>query len=469
MMPALRDYALLWSTALASRDARAAWAFRLLAVVVPLTVGFLVWNRTGDVFEAFGFAVRVPVAIFMFAALTFYVPGAIRLNTPANARLVPRMRRRLVELTLLVWVVFTAAAVLMAWGTPLPATLVAMATLAWLAGLGLASAGYQAGMIVQVSLLFGVIFRMHVPASLFEQPMASGIALLLLALAARTLGLMFPNGGDRHWERRGAQARALERTKPEGLMRQASGMRFGGALYAAALRRHSTTPRAPAFQLSVLGPAMHWSQRYLPLLVLVVFVAAVLTLVRIFVGDAVAETKWLVLLCQAMLFAQLFTYEQRNVRLSDTRTEQALLRMAPPTPAAAHRFNRQLNAALLRMAVLDWAALVAALLGISAFAGIPGEGLLLTAQLCCLTLPLVAANVRDHARHRTSGLLRLVGGLLAAVATSLGSALMARELAGTPVLPVAASVSIVLALIVTVGRWRSAVAAPHAFPAGRFA
>ena len=38
----------------------------------------------------------------------------------------------------------------------------------------------------------------------------------------------------------------------------------------------------------------------------------------------------------------------------------------------------------------------------------------------------------------------------------------------TPVLPVAALASIVLALAVIAVRWRSAVAAAHAFPAGRF-
>lgn len=169
-----------------------------------------------------------------------------------------------------------------------------------------------------------------------------------------------------------------------------------------------------------------------------------------------------------MLFAQLFTYEQRRVRLADTRIEQALLRMAPPVPAAACRFNRQLNASLLRMAALDWAAIVASLLAISAIAGAPGHEILLQAQLCCLTLPLVSANVRDHARENGSGMLRMVGGLAGALVISLGSALLLRELAGTPVLPVAAGSSIVLAVAVAVWRWRAAIAAPHAFPAGRF-
>lgn len=238
MTPALRDYGLLWSTATASRDARAMWAFRLIALTLPLAVGLLAWTHTGSLAQTLGFALRVPVAVLLFAALTFYVPGAIRLNTPANARLVPRMRRRLAELTVLVWSLSTATAVLMAWDTPVPAATVGLATAAWLVGLGLSSAGYQIGSVIQIGLLFGIIWREHVPAMQFGPAAMAGIVLLLLALAARTLELMFPNGGDRHWERRHAQARAIERTRPEGLMRQASsGLRFGRSLYIAALRR----------------------------------------------------------------------------------------------------------------------------------------------------------------------------------------------------------------------------------------
>lgn len=469
MSPALRDYALLWSTATASRDSRAKWMFVLVALTLPLVVGMLVWARTGALAEALGYAVRMPVGVYLFAALSFYVPGAIRLNTPANARLVPRMRRRLVELTVFIWGAGTAAMTLLAWDTAISAPIIATATFAWLVGLGLGSAGYQIGTLMQIAVPMTVIARQRVPETLFEQPMFAGIVLLLLALGARTLELMFPNGGDRHWERRQAQQRVIERTSPEGMMRQASRVRLGGALYAAALRRNSTALRAPAVMLAVLGPAMHWTQRYLPLLALTLLALAVVALVRLSGSTTAFAGGWVIGMCQAMLFAQLFTYEQRSQRLADTRTEQSLLRMAAAIPAAPGPFNRQLNASLLRMAVLDWTAVVACLLAVSAFAGAARPNLLLQAQICCLTLPLLSANVRDHARSSGPGLLRLVGALLAALALSLGTGALLYKLAGTPVMPVAAAASTVLAAAVAAWRWRRAVAAPHAFPVGRLA
>ena len=149
MSPLLREFALVWSSATASRDPRSKWLFRGIALGFTLLVGVTVWARTGVLFDAFKYAVRVPVAVYLFAALTHYTPGAVLLNTPVNARLVPRMRRRLFELTLCVWVAATAVATLLAWDTAAPAALVAFATLGWLVGLGLGSAGYQAGVAMQ--------------------------------------------------------------------------------------------------------------------------------------------------------------------------------------------------------------------------------------------------------------------------------------------------------------------------------
>ena len=466
MSPLLRDYALTWSSATASRDPRSKWMFRGIALGFTLLVGVTVWARTGVLFDAVKYAVRVPVAVYLFAALTHYVPGAVLLNTPVNARLVPRMRRRLLELTLLAWVAITAVATLLAWDTAAPAGLVAFATFAWLVGLGLGSAGYQVGVAMQAAVPLLVVSRQHVPAILFEQPFAMGASLLLLALGARTLELMFPNGGDRHWERRQAHKRAMERTKPEGLMRQAAGARFAGGLYIAALRRNSTRRLAPAFLLPMLGPALHWTQRYLPLAALAV---VALILLKLAGREASSVQKWLALMCQGLLFAQLFTYAQRGQRLADTRSEQSVLRMAPAFPVAAQHFNRQLNASLLRMAVLDWLAIVATLLAVSGLSGALRSELVFMALASCLTLPLLAANVRNHARHSGSAILHLAGGLALSAAVSIGAGLLVQMLAATPVMPVAALVSAVLALGTVAWRWRAAVSAPHAFPVGRLA
>ncbi|MFC5476959.1 hypothetical protein [Massilia suwonensis] len=470
MSGAVRDYRLLWSAALASRDPRAKWVFRLLALGGPLAVGMLVWMKTGVLVETLAFAARVPVVVFMFAALTYFMPGAVRMNTPETARLVPRMRRRLMQLTILVWATSTAAVVLMVSDTMLPLSVVALATLTWLIGLGLSAGGYQTGALLQVAPLLAAVWRDQLPAVALSPTGAAIAALMLLALAARTLELIFPNGGERHWRRRGAQARAMARTRPEGLLRHVPAMRWSGRLYAGALRRACRQRRhPPAVLLALFGPVLHWSQRYMPLLILLLGAALFTGLFRLFGGMGPFNVKWLGVLCQSLLFAQLFTYGQRTLRLADTRAEQGLLRLAPSVPAAAARFNRQLNGSLLRMALLDWLAIVATLLAMSALAGAPAEALLLQAQAGCFTLPLLAANVRDHARHVRQAVLLLIGGLAASTAFSFGIAWLVQSLAGTPLLPVAAAASIVLALGVVALRWRAAVAAPYAFPAGRFA
>lgn len=469
MSPALRDFRALWNAALASRDPRAKWAIRLLALVGPLVVGLLVWVKTGALFDVLKFALRVPFGVYLFAALTWYTPGAVRMNTPETARLVPRMRRRLIQLTVLVWATSTAAATLMLADTTLPLAVVPLAALTWLTGLGLSAAGYQVGALLQVAPLLGTVWRERLPDVTLSPGAAAIAALLLLALAARTLELMFPNGGERHWKRRGAQARAMERTRPEGLLRQAPTTRWAAGWYAAALRRACRRPRPVDLLLPLFGPALHWTQRYMLLVAVLVAVVTIKIVFTLFGGTRNFDTNWLVLLCEGLLFAQLFVYGQRTLRLADTRTEQTLLRMAPAVPAAAVRFNRQLNGCLLRMAFLDWAAIVATLVLVSAIAGAPAEALLVQAQVACLTLPLLAANVRDHAHNASQAVLLLVLGLAASAAFSFGLSALAHYLAGTPVLPGAALASIALTVAVVVVRWRIAVAAPHAFPVGRFA
>lgn len=469
MSPALRDHRAILRAALASRDRRAMWAIWLLAMGGTLVVGFLVWIKAGVLFDALKFAVRVPVGVLLFAALTWYTPGAVRMNTPETARLVPRMRRRLLQLTILVWATTTALVTLMLADTTLPLSLVPLMTLTWLVGLGLSAAGYQAGSLLQVAPLLGTVWREHLPALTLGPGAAAIAALLLLAVAARTLELMFPNGGERHWKRRGAQARAMERTRPEGLLRQAPTLRWAVGGYAAALRRASRRPRPVDLLLPIFGPALHWTQRYVPLLVILAAALVIRGVFALFGGTGPLGIKWLVLLCEGLLFAQLFIYGQRTLRLADTRVEQAVLRMAPSVPAAAARFNRQLNGSLLRMAFLDWAAIVATLLSVSAIADAPAEALLMQAQAACLTLPLLAANVRDHARNARQAVLLLVLGLGASVAFSFGVSALLHYLLATPVLPVAALASIALAVAVVAVRWRRAVAAPHAFPVGRLA
>jgi len=146
-----------------------------------------------------------------------------------------------------------------------------------------------------------------------------------------------------------------------------------------------------------------------------------------------------------------------------------LLRLAPVMPASPSAFNRSVARMLLGRAVFSWCVLVAVVLGLTAAAGPSGPGFFRQACLCCLTLPLLATNLRDHARR--SSLLGLGPVLVLALTAgiSFAAGAVANRTVGLPVTAGAALASIVIALVVISWRWQRSVEAPVAFPVGRLA
>ncbi|QNA88004.1 hypothetical protein G4G28_05040 [Massilia sp. Dwa41.01b] len=475
MIAALRDYAMLWRAALAISHRRTNLMLGCMGLVLGATVATLVMLKNGNPVTALAYALRAVYVVLAFGWLMYFVPGAMKLNTPANAILVPRMRRRLRELTVLVWVSAIVLSTLMTIGTPMRVSYVFLGTGFWLAAMALGRSGNFWGKCLLFVLPLFPILHSSIPpdwrALLVTAPVLAVATMLMLALAAYTLETMFPNGGDRHYRLQAEQKLMTDQMSMDGQFRQARTPRLGLWAYQAVLRRDIAGRRDGALLMHVLGPATHWTQRNLSLLALVPGAAIAMFLLRYQSSAAtlemIAEGSWVA--ASSALLVQLFDYEGRSMRLVHTRGEQSLVRLAPGIPGSAAAFNRKLGWRLLRAALLEWACITAVAVAVVAITGGSNETLWRELFICCLALPLIASNLRDHARRSGSAGWWIALGLAASLGLSFAVAVPLGRMLDTPVLPVAALVSIALGALAVTLRWRRVAGAPHAFPVGRLA
>jgi len=472
MNAALRDYHLLWRMALSIRHARTNTILFGFAVFAALCVGALVQLEEREPLHTASAAVRVALASLLGGWMVYFVPGAVKLNTPFTARMVPRMRRRLMGLTTLVWAIATASATLMSFDTRMVPAFVFLGTGSWIAAYGLGLSGHRAAGAVQCALVFPVVFNSSLPAGLFDSLAGLAVAtLLMLALGAFALQAMFMNGGEKHYAACEARALQSERLSAAGQFRERKERKFGAALYLRVLRRDCRARDSGRLLGHLMGAQNHWVYRAIMLGRVVAVAACALLGMRLFASvdtkDMAAATGWI--FASALLLVPLFDSERRNVRLKDTAAEQALFRLAPAMPGAAPAFNRKVDGVLLRGALLEWAMLAGTVLILSAMSGASASSMFMQACFCCLTLPLVGASLRNHA-HR-AGLLgwRLFLGAAASIGTSVAAGVALERALGLPLTAGAALASIVIALAVVAGGFARSRTAPFAFPAGRLA
>ena len=474
MTAALRDYRVLWRMALSARASYTNVFLLSVTALAALSVGLLVWLKSSDAGLALGMAARIVLGGLLIGYVMYFLAGAPKLNTPVHARLVPRMRRRLMQLTAASWAGATGLAVLLAWGTPLSPAFVLLGMGTWLATLGLARSGHRAGSVAQFMLFPG--FMVPGVVDLARRHLGHGVGFamavaLMLALAAFTLRTMFMNGGDRHFALRTKQKIQAERLTVEGQFKARDHNRFAMGIYLAALRRDSAGHNPGKLLAHLLGAREHWTQQ-----VLVLGSVALLTGIAVFVLRQVGgETVRAMLTDNAPNFASwvfiasFFEFGGRNTRLIDTRGEQALLRLAPVMPARAPLFNRSLARLLLRNAATHWCMLLAASLWVTLAAGAPASVLLKQVCLACLTLPLIGLNLRDQSRLSSMLGSSVYVFLLSSAGVSILAGMILRAATGMPFLHGAALMSIVIACVDGTRRWKASVDAPHAFPVGRLA
>lgn len=458
----LKDFGLIWRHAVMPRLARTVvWsvcAFFLVGagLFVYLSDGIVVLRGT----------LLLVLPWFFLGVLYWFdlVSGVVKQVTPANARLVPRLRLRAMQLVAAFWVVLTVSVTLILGGAFGNHALWAAAAAAWLAGIAMINLGLQLGalFVILPSLFLLLPQSAMLAVQAFFATAAGVLVSALCILLAAWVGkrAVFPEG-DRHFDQRAAVDKGVRRA-------QGTGSR--SSLYTSVLGRVERRRTAAAeLVLHALGPGAHWSVSANMLALL----AAVLLAGRLLIELTSANTQMLVPLAGGfVIFPLLLSFAasaQRIVnRATATPGEQALLRLAP-VMAHTGQYNRHLATALLRRALIEWALVTVALVAVTVAINAHWQISLLQFAVCCLAMPLSTVVVRDYARKPA---LRNSYIYLAAIYLVLAGGLAYYAMLRTSAVPVAIA-CIALGIGATAWlaqqRYRTMVGAPVAFPAGRMA
>ena len=464
----LQDYRLLWGAAVSHGNPFNSPIVRFGGAFILLLAMAVQWKRQG-VGGALAWAWGFLCVMLLLNWAYRFVPGAVKLAAPANAKLVPRMRGRLAELFCVVWFVGTAGIVLASFSEGMPG-LVLLWCVAITLGSALAGAGHPAGLPVLLAVVFiPLSVKRYLPAlgGMLSHPASLALALLLSAgLAACVARLIFPAAGERHWRMVAKRARMMDAAVNPGIQRD----RFPGLRsrrwYANTLRRDSARRDSRRLVLHALGSSHHVDELALGLGMLSVVVFVIGTFIGWQVGEEIiGGIGWLI---ACSLLAVPFATSLRLAQVLTAYTgEQALVRLAPAMPSTAPAFNRHFALALLRGSVKGWALASCAALAVAALGGTALDKLVNLACVCCLLLPMVAAPLRNYAVRTASSPMLPIVQLLASIFVSVVLGFCASPVFGTPVLPVAALLSIGVAGLAVVRGLRLMERAPFAFPAAR--
>lgn len=479
MNAALRDFRMVWRAAAAQREAQ---AVRTLAMalgaaascaVIFIAVGAV--NGGLDALQALrllaGFAMLVLVLVWTF----LFVPGSIRMNSPVNAWLLPRQRRRLLQMTTAYWLF---ASVGMAFGLDkgiaLPA--VALSVL----GLALLTAGNKHVVFVLVvggnwPWLAHVVLPPAWADAATGRVAALVLGIVVVPIAVWALRWLYPARGDAYLARRADQIKRLGRFDQCGDEKQPvpEGPAAMGNLpfYFVALRCDLKRADPAAMLMHALGPAAHWSA-WIGGLVTVLFMGAVARLVFIWSHAESLQPLigWMTTVGPALLALTIaFSTAQYGQQMRRTQGEQALLRLTPLAGNAA-LLNRRLAGRVLRQALGCWAALTVVVLGVSLLLEAGPDALLRQLGLCSLAGQVAMMGLLGDYANGTGGwhlMLGLRAGVLAAVQAFLAVGL--GQLTGTSPWPWLIEISLAVCIVLLRLDWKRMLAAPPAFPAGRLA
>jgi hypothetical protein len=471
MMDALRDYWSIWRVTTVQREARAmrlmrglAWLLLAIAIVILCVA---ISRHKLDAWVTARVALALGAFWLVFVWMFLFVPGSLLLNTAANARLLPRQRRRLVQMFVGSWLLLTAALTAVAdrW-TEFPVTG------AYILAFGLMFAGnmHALGLVVLIGNWPWLSHNVLPPAlaqALSGDTAAALLLVLLVPAGVWSVRWIYPAGGDAHFERRSKQARWAERLK--GSAWAQDDLSRGGVLtYAAALRRDCKAADPGRMLLHALGPAVHWSAWIGSLVVMLL--AAVAVRVALIWGASASVHNFVQATSLAGLGALvltiLFSTAAYGQQMGRTPGEQSLLRLSPLAGDTA-LLNRRLATQMLQGALRLWIGLTLAILAVSALVSGDLATVLRELALCCLAGQVAMSGLL--ADYAGTGGWNVTLGLRAAL-VALAQAMAAVALGWL------SGVSIWLWMIVIAiatcafqlrGGWARMLAAPPAFPAGR--
>jgi len=399
-----------------------------------------------------------------------FVPGAVRQNSPANARLTPKLHAAVRRVAVVMWFLCLVPIVLLCFAGSLPPStffyLAFMMTL-----LGVSRGGVQAGAaLYMVFVVACIALRRSGPLmELLDSP--AGIATaaaLCLGAAALALHIVFPAGGERHFKLLKPQRQHQVGTTLgalQNLKRKSGGRtRFYSRLLQYDLRR----ARRDHLLLHALGPAKHRFDFLAPMLgavALAVLARASMWMLALplneTIGHVVTIMVTLVLLAQGVLF------ERIVASATNTAGEQSLLRMAPAAPSAV-QLGRVVARQLFAICVREWLVLNVLAAALVLLFGGGVAHLMVLASTACATFALTGWALRDYtgSTEKTPADTMFQVMLMGAGAGAVALFFVRDNL----LLWVALQVYVLGAAGAIVwSRWQRMVNAPTPFPAGRFA
>ena len=473
---AFEDFRRIARVTTIQRDHHAGRVLKVLAVlsVLALLLGICVafWREQLNLDTLARGALALATFWLAIVWATLFVPGSVLLNSPANARLLPRQRRRLMQMAAAGWLACTLgfAIVFDSWAT------VPLCGL-YLIGLPLLLAGHrQAAPFVFLACGWPMLARTVLPqwfvAALSSPASVAALCALLLVAGGYALRLLYPAGGDAHLDKRGEQIKRIRRfaDRRGSDMCAAGGPAGKGILrvYALALRRDCRRADPAAMLMHALGPVGHWSA-WSGAIVAVLVASAGLRLLVAWSGagkvDEVAHAVAGVGMA-GMSALTVFGTAQFSQQLRRTRGEQALLRLTPLAGDPA-LLNRRLARQLLKGALWNWAMVTAAILVATLVVGGDAPALLRQFALCCLGGQVALVGLLgDYAGEGGWNLmLALRAALLAAFEAAIAVGL--DWVLGATVWPWLIVMALAGAVVLARRGWRLMLAAPAAFPAGR--
>jgi hypothetical protein len=333
-----------------------------------------------------------------------------------------------------------------------------------------------AGLLFIVVLNWESLSRHVLPPAVVEAVGSNAglwiLSALLLPAGAWALRTLYPAAGDAHLARRGGQLKREGRSNPHDMTNLGPLARLGWAasarLYGRMLQRDLRRPRPGQMLMHALGPVAHWSA-WTGSMAFILTVGLGVRLLFAWRGeDGLQQPLGFAMVAgmTAMTILIVFSTAAFSQQIRKTAGEQSLLRLTPLAGSAA-LLNRRLALELLKSALRHWAMLTGAILLAAFVIGVPAETLAVEAAICVLAAQMAMMGLLgDFAGE---------GGWnvpLAVQAGFLGSfellvALGLDKLSGTSIWAWLALIAIGAGAVQLRRAWRSMLAAPPAFPAGR--
>ena len=404
-----------------------------------------------------------------------FVSSAARQNHPANACLVPRLRRRLIVLCVALFVVSSLLLATMisvffghfgyalaAGGLLLPFVLL-MERFTYIGMLPvLASPLSNIVPTTWTDSLSGLLAGM-------SEPMLSLLGLVAnIGLLAWGLWLVFPRGGDSHFAWTGRRAMWQSAGSDGAALRELQRRRVWRWDYARVLRRDSGRAGAPGDQMMhAMGTTVN--ERSTIFGVIACTLVAVLAALANVPDVKIVGPLTIFGIAQIFILLSMPSYTVAVLSTSVTHNaEQGLYRLTPGAPSA-----RELNRVFAQTIVLRflkiWLVVLAGLVAIDCARRGSVEIRAFPLALASLALPLVGMLLPDYARLRAVPRLVVTFGLpMALLLLYLFFAALAARYPGLPWMVLVCAIAACSLLTLWV-QWISMMKMPPAFPAGRLA